>query len=322
MRKPGFAYIRSLAVLGLLGMTPLPALAQGVAVATQSQVSDIGKRVDVLERNMRAVQRKVFPGDRTYFEPEVGPAQTPATTGDATATSPIVDLTQRVVALETQQREMTGQIEQLQFQLRQLQTVQDKFRGDAEFRLNALEGNPQPAPSASAPTAASDATATPATVTPPPPPAAPESQPAATAAAPVPAAEPGVDPIEAAYLAGYGKYTAKDYAGAQKDLEAFVAKNPKHARASNAQFWAGRSLMAQGQNAQAAKAFLAGYQNYPRGQRAHNSLLWLGKSLLAMDQQKAACQALDQLRTAYPDRLTGQFATDVASTRKQAKCAG
>jgi tol-pal system protein YbgF len=133
---------------------------------------------------------------------------------------------------------------------------------------------------------------------------------------------PGLEPAEAAYRAGYAKYVARDYAGAVRDLTAFVEANPKHPRASNAQFWAGRAMLAQNQTAQAAKAFLAGYQNYPRGERAHNSLLWLGRALLAMKQPKAACQALDQLQTAYPDRLTGQFATDVAATRSQAKCGG
>lgn len=332
MKKEGFAQYRLLAAVALVAITPVPAVAQGVAVASQDQVTRIDRRVGVLEKQVRAVQRKVFPGDQKYFEAEIAPpaAADPATT--AGGTSPIVDLTQRVSVLEAQQRELTGRIEQLQHQMRQLQTAQEKFRGDAEFRLNALEGNPQPGaagtetpgPAIAGLAAPGAAAPEPKTETPPPPKEGGE----ATAVSAKPAAEkpapekPAGDPIEAAYLAGYEKYTAKDYSGAVKDLTAFVEANPKHARASNAQFWAGRAMMAQGQNAQAAKAFLAGYQNYPRGQRAHNSLLWLGRSLLAMDQEKAACQALDQLRTAYPDRLTGQFATDVASTRKQAKCAG
>jgi tol-pal system protein YbgF len=129
-----------------------------------------------------------------------------------------------------------------------------------------------------------------------------------------------MDPVEARYRAAYGLYTGGDYPAAAKSLAAFVAANPKHPRASNAQFWNGRALLAAGETALAAKAFLAGYQNYPRGERAHNSLLWLGKSLIELRQPKAACQALDQLRTAYPDRLTGQVASDAAAARAAAGC--
>jgi tol-pal system protein YbgF len=316
-------FVAAIATVSLPGA----AMAQGVAVATQGQVQQIDKRVGILERQMKAVQRKVFPGDKDYFEPEIAPPA-PAAPAGGPGPSPLTDLMQRVAALESQQRAFTGQIEQLQFQLRQLQQAQDKLRGDAEFRLNALEGKaPGTAPAAGAPPAAvaalplSDAVAGGAS--------APEAvkTPDAKAPASKPAAPPaagaaagGLDPVEAAYRAGYAKYTARDYAGAAKDLTAFVEANPKHPRASNAQFWAGRAMLAQNQTAQAAKAFLAGYQNYPRGERAHNSLLWLARSLLMMNQPKAACQALDQVRTAYPDRLTGQFATDVAATRTQAKC--
>lgn len=307
--------IRSSAI-ALLLVWPAGTFAQGVAVASQEQVGQIDKRVRALESQVRAVQRKVFDGDKRYFEPEVTAPPAPGATTGTAAASPLVDLTQRVVTLENQQRQLTGQIEQLQHQIRQLQTAQEKFRGDAEFRLDTLEGKDPAQPG------------TAAVVTPPaadlaPPPSPPAGPGAAESPPPVekPAGtKPAGDPVEAAYVAGYEKYVAKDYAGAIRDLEAFVSAHPKHARASNARFWAGRAMMAQGQNAQAAKAFLSGYQTWPRGARAHNSLLWLSRSLLAMNQPEAACQALDQLASAYPDRMTGSFATDAANTRKQAKC--
>lgn len=286
------------------------AVAQGISVASQAQVQSIDKRVGALESQMNAVQRKIFPGDKKFFQPEIVPETTGATTAPVAgsqASGPIVDLTQRVTALENQQRQMTGQIEELQYKLREIQSAMDKFRGDSEFRLNALEG--KGAPAAGAATAAGVAPV-----------------PAQVSAAQAPAAAPPkVEPAKPAtpddaYRLAYAKYTARDYAGASKDLSAFAAANPKHAKAADAQYWAGRAMMNDGQNAQAAKAFLAGYQNYPRSERAPSSLLWLGRSLTAMKQPKAACQALDQLKTAYPDQLKGQFATDVASARSQAKC--
>jgi TolA-binding protein len=141
------------------------------------------------------------------------------------------------------------------------------------------------------------------------------------------AAAPGAapaDPLVAQYEAGYALYQKGDYAGAERALKAFAQANPAHPRASNASFWAGRSLMQQQQYGEAARVFYGGYQASPKGQRAHNSLLWLAKALLETKgpkAQKAACDTLDQLAKAFPDRMTGQFAADAAATRAQAQCA-
>jgi tol-pal system protein YbgF len=323
----------SLAVLALVATPAVVAPAVAQSANPQAQLTQVDKRVSVLESQMRAVQRQVFPGgDKRFFEPEIGPAPVAEAPLPGTAATPaLVDLTQRVTALETQQRALTGQVEQMQYQMRQLESALHKLKGDSEFRLDALEGKSP----AGVPTTTTEAGA-PAVVaaTPPRPgataPASPRpTTPAASAAtassaaapaATTPAAATPADAAEARYREGYALYTGGDFAGAHKALSSFVAANPKHARASNAQFWAGRALLSQGKTADAAKAFLAGYQQFPRGERAHNSLLWLGKSLIELKQPAAACQALDQLKTAYPDRLTGQFAADNAATRAQAKC--
>lgn len=309
-------------VAALLLAASGPALSQGVAVATQSSVDAIGRRVGTLESQMRAVQRQVFPGgDKRFFPPEAPPATEAAAPEAAPAGTPatnlLTDLTQRVDTLERQQKALTGQIEELQFKQRQLEQALAKFRGDTEFRLDAIEkggaSSPAPAP-ASAPSAA---VSPPAAV----PPSSPVAKPSSAAAKPAttsPAAVPAN--AEEAYRSAMRQWTSKNYPAAQQEMEAFVKAYPKDQRASNAQFWAGRALMEQGQPAQAAKSFLAGYQAYPRGERAPNSLLWLGKALVAMKQPKAACQALDQLATAYPDKLTGQLKTDSDAARKQANC--
>lgn len=302
----------------------VPAMAQANTI-DRNVVKVIDKRINALESQMRAVQREVFPGgDKRFFAPEITPETAADESTGQAATNPMVDLIQRVEGLERQQRELTGQVEQLQHQLRQQQEALNKFRGDAEYRLDVLEGkSPEEiaaakkadaAPAPDAPKSTSTAEET-------------EKKPATAEAAPKPPAdapplpaEPGLDPIEARYRNGYGLFTAGKYPEAVKELEAFVAANPKHARASNAQFWAARSMLAQGQTAQAAKAFLAGYQNYPKGARAHNSLLWLSRTLIEMKVPQEACRVLDELKTSYPEKLTGQFASDVKATGAKAKC--
>ncbi|TPE58460.1 tetratricopeptide repeat protein [Sandaracinobacter neustonicus] len=315
MMKSLVAGLSALAIAG-------PALAQSTP-ASQAQVGQIDKRVGVLESQMRAVQRQVFPGgDKRFFAPEVVAEAQPAAPAPGTpATSPLVDLTQRVTALETQQRALTGQVEELQFKLRQMESAMQKLEAGTIARFDALEGKgaapatpetaaPVPPPVVKAPTATPPAKPPVAT----PPAATPPATPPATA---------GADPLTAQYEAGYALYEKGDFAGAEKALKSFVEANPKHARASNAAFWAGRAQLQQGDPANAARTFYAGYQNSPKGQRAHNSLLWLAKSLLETKgpkSVKAACDTLDQLGKSFPDRMTGQFAADVAATRAQAKC--
>ncbi|QMW23046.1 tetratricopeptide repeat protein [Sandaracinobacteroides saxicola] len=331
------------AFLGLMLLAaPLPAQEPP---ASQRSVAAVERRVGTLESQMRAVQRQVFPGgDKRFFEPENAPVSAapaaPTVAPGTPATSPLVDLTVRVDALERQQKALTGQVEQLQFRTRQLDEALAKFRADAEFRMTTLEGGTPPGGATVTPPGGAVAPppgGMPATVpgvvpgavppagakpgVKPGAPVAKPGTPPATAAAPakpVAAGTPAAE--EAAYRAALAKWTAKDYPAAAVALQDFVTANPKAARAGHAQFWAGRAMMEQGQHAQAAKAFLSGYQNYPRGERAPNSLLWLGKALTAMKQPKAACQALDQLASAYPDKLTGQLKTDADAARTEAKC--
>lgn len=295
--------MRTPIILAMLALASVPAHGQSVSVATAEQFRGVEKRVATLESQMRAVQRQVFPGgDPRFFAAEPAPAPAPEPPA-AEAMPQLFELMQRIDRLEAQQRALTGQVEELQFRLRTLETAVERARADTEFRLDALEGRtPGKSPPAAAPS---------------------PSAPAAAAASAAPAPEPPVaapaDP-EAQYLAAYALYTGKDYARAATELEAFARANPKHPRASNAQYWAGRAEMQLGRHAEAAKLFLAGYQTWPRGQRAAESLLWLGKALTAMRQPKAACQALDQLRTAYPDRLTGALAAENTRARAEAQC--
>ena len=267
-------------------------------------------RVGSLEKQMKAVQRKVFPGgDPRYFTPDIADAPPPAVPEGTPATSALTDLTTRVAALEQQQRALTGALEEAQNKLRQLDEAFAKYRGDTDFRLNAIEH-----PAAAAPPAA-DA------VPPPPAPAADRpvaDRPAKPAAKPAKAA-PALS-VEDQWRAAYALYTAKQYDQAEAAMTDFLAANPKAARASNAQYWLGRSYDAEGRHAEAAKAFLDGYKNYPDGDRAPDSLLWLGKSLTALKKTKQACSALDELKSVYGAKLTPAVKSAAGKARGDAKC--
>lgn len=267
----------------------------------------LDRRVTTLETQMKAVQRKVFPGgDPRFFTPEISAEPAPAAAEGTPATSAVTDLTARVDALERQQRTLTGQLEESQNRLRLLEEALTKYRGDTDFRLNAIEHPVVATPADSA----SSATATPE----PSPPSMAKPVKAPPKAAPPPLS------VEDQWRAAYTLYTVKDYAKAEAAMTDFLAANPKAVRASNAQYWLGRSYMAQDRFAEAAKAFLDGYKNYPDGERAPESLLWLGKALTSLKKNKQACSALDELKSSYGDKLTPAIRSAAGRARSDAKC--
>ena len=287
----------------------------------QAAEPPLDRRVDKLESELRAVQRKVFPGGSAkYFEPEFpeAPPPPPVTAG-VPATSPIADLTSRVDSLERQLATLTGQVEQATYKARTLEEALTKFRADVEFRLGQIEtGGMTLSVPVVAPPAITGAKP-PATK-----PAAPGTK---TVAAdpervPPPATKPA-DPVEAQFQAAYLLYSNKQYDQANDALTAFVAKNPRAGRASHAQYWLGRSLLAQKQPASAAKAFLDNYRNMPKGARAPDSLYWLGQSLMTMTPPNAvkACEVYGELASVYAAKLVSPLKEQLAKARTTAKCA-
>ncbi len=293
------------------------ALALLLAVPAAAQSADaVDKRVGRLESEMKAVQRKVFPGgDARYFEPEIAPAApAPAEPQGTPASAPLTDLTARVGELEGQLRTLTGQVEANQNKLRQLDEALTKFRGDAEFRIGALEGGARP-PSAAA---VSDA-ATPATATPTGKPPRTAQKSIAADPVPSPATSPPASP-DAQWKVAYALVQAKAWDDAESALTDFLAAHPKSPRASDAQYWLGKTYAGKKAPAQAAKAYLDGYQKYPKGTRAPDSLLGLSQALIDLKKPEQACRSLNELDAVYGEKLSPALKDTAAKARVTAKC--
>ncbi|PTQ13528.1 hypothetical protein CLG96_01000 [Sphingomonas oleivorans] len=321
-----------LAALLLAGTAVLPAAGPAQAQSAQQGAAQLGGRVDRLEREMRAVQRKVFPGaNPDYFDPEIAPAQAPQPSAGQPASTPVADLQARVRALETELSRLTGQVEQNGYRVRQLEEQMGRFRTETADRLKAIEaaGAPPAAPAEGAPAPIA------AAPTPPPAPAkidaakpapakpiAAKPAPAKPApAAPAEAAAPSSgDPGEDAYMAGYRLWVDKKYDEAATALKAVVAKYPKHKRASYAQNLLGRAYLDGGKPAMAAEVFYANYQKMPRGERAPDSLYYLGQALLQLKKPEGACKVYDELQDVYGATIAEPLKGRVAQGRKDAKC--
>lgn len=289
----------------------LAAAALPAAPLFAQQQSGIEGRVTKLEKEMKAVQRKVFPGGSSqYFEPEIAPPQAPPAPAPGTpASSPVADLTARVDALEAQLATLTGQGEQTAFKLRQLEDAFTKYKADTDARLASAAA--PPAITAGGTVAApKPATTAPAPVN--------EARKAAVAALERP--ESG-DAAEDAYLYGYRLWAAKFYPEAEVQLKSVVEKYPNHRRASFAQNLLGRAYLDEGKPALASVAFYENYQKRPKGERAPDSLAYLGQALVQLKKPKDACKVYDEFDDVYGASASASLKDIVNKGRASAKCA-
>lgn len=287
-------------------------LLSGTAIAAEPM--PIEGRVGKLEKEMRAVQRKVFPGGaQQYFEPEIKPQVAPPALVGAPAETPVADLERRVDALEKSLATMTGQVEQNSFNLRKLEDQFAKLKGDAEFRLNTLEGK------GGTPAAGAAPGATLPYLVPPPPGGPAAATAPATPAAPV--ASSG-DPGRDAYMAGYALWEQKKYPQAVATLKAMAAKYPKHKYASYARNLAGRAYLDNGQYNEAIRELFENTKD-EAGERAPHSYVYMAQALMKRKPPlpDKACQAYEVLLAKYPDKVTGGLATLVEKGKADAKCA-
>ncbi|MFM9898949.1 hypothetical protein [Sphingorhabdus sp.] len=281
-----------------------------------AQDANIDGRVGKLEKEMRAVQRQVFPnGAGKFVEPEI-PSQT-ASAPTTSSTSATADLTARVDALEAQLATLTGQVE-----------LQGNGMRGLEGRLKAIETQmaAQAAPTEAVMPAAAPAAA--AVALPKPKPVVATGKPALTAK-PNPARIAAVaaverpatgDVFEDGYTYGYRLWEAKFYPESQAILEETLTKFPKHKRASYARNLLGRAWLDDKKPATAVKVFYDNYKTEPRGDRAPDSLFFLGSALTDLSKTAEACEAFGELERAYPDAVTSRLVERIAAGKTRAKC--
>ncbi|WP_447759790.1 tetratricopeptide repeat protein [Sphingopyxis panaciterrae] len=296
-----------------------------MAPGAQAQNAEIGKRVDRLEKEMRAVQRSVFPGGSPeFFEGEIAPDNTPGERVKSSA--PVIDLTARVDALEAQLQTLTGQTEQNAFQLRELEKQFTAYKAEIDKRFAApaadgVEATPASlAPTVKPPVTTSTAAATPAKKPAPKPAAA--TTPDAARLALVKKVEIPASGNETkdAYDYGYRLWEAKLYPEAQAQLKQVVTKWPNSNQASFAQNLLGRAYLDEGKPSLAAVAFYNNYKDRPSGARAPHSLMYMGVALDKLGRKADACKAFREFDEVYGDKAPQDVRTDAAAAKTKAGC--
>lgn len=313
------------------------ALLSGAAFALSAsavaQDANIDGRVGKLEKEMRAVQRQVFPeGAGKFIAPDI---QSPTATKpeNTTTTSATSDLLVRVDALEAQLATLTGQVEQQGNNMRGLEArlkILEAQLASAQLASAPQETEvPATTQATNAPSVLPAAAPVPAAVTAKPKPVVAAAKPAATAAKPSAARVAAVaaierpatgDAFEDGYTYGFRLWEAKFYPEAQATLEETLKTYPKHRRASFLRNLLGRAWLDDKKPATAVKVFYDNYKADPRGERAPDSLFFLGSALTDLGKTAEACEAYGELTRAYPDVAGGRLADRVTAGKTRAKC--
>ncbi|MDT7536374.1 hypothetical protein OVY48_23560 [Sphingobium sp. SA2] len=289
-----------------------------LALAPPVSAQTVEGRVDRLEKEMRAVQRKVFPAG-TPIEAQITRPTAPTIAPGSPSSSPISDLTARVGALESQLSSITGQVEENSFKLKQLEEAFNRYKADTDARLTPAEAPVAVRPTVSAPVAADPAPVAAKPTAPKPAAAAPASEERKTAVAAIERPDTG-DAAQDAYTYGYRLWDAKFYPEAQAQLKATVDKYGTASVASRAANLLGRAYLDDGKPALASVAFYENYQKRPRGDRAADSLAYLGEALIQLKKPADACKVYAELEQVYGESLSSSLRGMMAQGRTRAKC--
>lgn len=174
--------------------------------------------------------------------------------------------------LEAEVARLTGQVERLQFENRQLKEKVERQLEDLIFRVTELEGGDV----TTVPTVNLGGTAT------------------GQAAQPVVLSEQA-DLDRAKLDIQQGRFDQ-----GEDRLRSFIQSYPSSSLVGEAHFWLGQSQFVRGAFPDAASTYLAGYRADSRGVYAPDNLLKLGTTLGRLGQLEAGCQTLNEVSRQFP----------------------
>ncbi|MGX5803269.1 tol-pal system protein YbgF [Bradyrhizobium sp. Arg314] len=162
---------------------------------------------------------------------------------------------------------------------------------------------------------------------------APAEAPAATASAPSAetparkgksggtevAALPSTNDPDELYRNSYQFILSGDYPTAEQGFRDHISRFPKDAKAADAHYWLGESLLGEQKYRDAAEVFLAASKEYPKAKKAPDMLLKLGVSLVGLKQNDVACATFNEISKRYPD-VSGTLKERIKQEKALASC--
>ncbi|MEM7046581.1 MAG: tol-pal system protein YbgF [Pseudomonadota bacterium] len=268
--------------------------------------------------------------------PRQSAAQQTAQQAGTVSSAYIVQIENRMAVFEQELQRMTGMIEQLNFQIRQLQNQlqQNTLTQPAAPTQPITGGVPQATPLTGGGRASAlnqGGLAQPGTPQSPPPGATGQegmTQDGMGMAA-APAASGGalgatqnaqegtlgtlIVPSEGGIATGdpqmdfdtaYNLLASTDYDSAYDQFRAFIETYPEHPLVSDAYYWIGEIAVVNGNTDAAIAAFATGYRDRPDGAKSADSLFKLGTTLLTAGRNEEACRTFRAVLSVYPDGAT------------------
>jgi len=293
---------------------PAPAIAQ-----KQSAEARLRK----VEAEVRAIQRKVFPGgDERYFAPQISSGTTTSRTTRTTgpSTTAVTDILARLDALELQLQQLTARTEENANAIALLSAR----LGEVEAGAAADQAAQVAAEAAEEAGNATDANLAAMGAGP-----SGEEQPAPEPAGPSDARLAAVkeitkpqsdDPADDEYSYGFRLWNAGFYPEARQQLSNFLDSYPDHWRATYGRNLLGRAYLDDGKAEEAARWFLKNYQADRTAARAPDSLLFLAESMIEMKDTRRACIALAEFGETYPAVAAGRLMERYQANRGKVTC--
>lgn len=190
----------------------------------------------------------------------------------------LVDMAQRVDALQEQVREQRGRLDELENMNEALQKQQRALYSDLDKRVAQLSAGGG----------------------------------AANGAAPAGGAPPGpaAGSEQAAYLQALDQLKAGQYPQAIASLQQFLSTYPKSDLADNAEYWLGEGYYVTRDFPKAAMAFKSVLDQWPNSRKAPDAMLKLGYTQYELKQYADARATLTNVTKRFPDSNDAKLAAD------------
>ena len=282
-----FAFISGLALALSLSLST-PALSQVGHTDTETLMN----RLNQLDNQMQTLSRYIYQ-QNPEFAASLGNGQGSSQDNKAV----VAAFEMRMSELEQQIRAFTGDIERLQFDVRQLtqkNMLLDSRLGALLQKQEEVKALPHAitepqkqtvtttASTAVATTSASTSTSTNTTVT-----------------APQNVLTTGN--ATEAYDTAFSYVQEKDYEKAEKAFKQFIDTYGDNDLVHNARYWLGETYYVRGEFDKASVVFAEAFKESPKGAKAADNLLKLGMSLGSVSKITEACVTLTELKNRFPD---------------------
>ncbi len=304
-------------------------------VAAQSRdLQPVLDRLQRLERDIRTLNVRISRSGATNG----GETSAPVSASPQGGSVGLARIDARLSQLEEELRAGTGRVEDITFQLQQVNKRLEKLIADIDYRLSALEsgrvgqtGSSPQVNAATVPTGVQKVvpgesrpgvlgTLTGSDLSASPPVAGVAAQPATggqEAAKPVSVLPPG-GPKER-YSYAFSLLQKAEYGRAEAAFSEFVTLYADDPLSGNARYWLGETYYVRGRYVKAAEVFLAAYQANSKGAKAPGTLLKLGMSLANLDKKVQACASFDKLTADFPN-ASPVILAKVKSERRKSGC--